>query len=64
MIVNDRASIAARVIMAIIRSRIGAVFKGHPTTTAQGEIEAFLRGEFSDVGYEAVLKFRSENPGT
>jgi hypothetical protein len=49
--------------MGIIRSRVGAVFRGQPTTLAQGEIEAFLRGEFADVEQEAVHRFRNENPG-
>jgi hypothetical protein len=60
--VKDRASIAARVVMAIIRSRVGAVFKGQPVSLAQGEIEVFLRSEFADAEQEAVDNFRKNRP--
>jgi hypothetical protein len=59
---KDRAAIGARVIMAIIRSRVGAVFKGQPVSLAQGEIEIFLRGEFADAEPEAVNNFRNNRP--
>ena len=60
---KDRAAVGARVIMGIIRSRVGSVFRGQPTTLAQGEIEAFLRAEFEECAQEAVRSFRNGTPG-
>jgi hypothetical protein len=59
---KDRAAVAATVVMQIIRSRVGAVFRGQPTTLAQGEIEAFLRNEFDEAAMEAINNFRNNRP--